>query len=338
MSCASHDFDPVQDPRERRQEGEENEESGKGRPGLDRGDRQGADDTDPDKGGDPKDPRTHHHREPAPPRLDDLHERHQRRRRADPRGCGIGGIGRRLAVIGGARFVRPRRPLVDRDNDVVAALLGLRPHEPPIGAVAADQLGVASCFDDAAMVEDENAVGADDAGEPVRQHNRRAPVREPVEPALDQRFVLGIDRRQRLVEDQNRRIAQQCPGDRQALALPARQIDPALAKDRLIAERKLQDEIVRVGIPAPLVRAHPRSPRACRAADCLRPCRGTDRCPDAPRRSCGATRRGRARGHPGRRPAPPRIADRRAAGSAGQSRICRRPRVRRCRSSRPPRP
>ena len=132
--------------------------------------------------------------------------------------------------------------------DVVAALLGLRAHQPAIGAVAADQLGMAAGLDDPAVIDDEDAVGADHAREAMRQDQGRAALRQPVEPALDDRLVLGIDRGQGLVEDQDRRIAQQRPGDRQALALAARQIDAALADQRLVAVRQLQDEVMRVGV------------------------------------------------------------------------------------------
>ena len=98
------------------------------------------------------------------------------------------------------------------------------------------------------MVEHQDAVGADHARQPVRQDQGRAALRQPVERLLDHRLVLGIDRGQRLVEDQDRRIAQQCPGDRQALALAARQVDAALADDRAVALRQLPDEFVRVGV------------------------------------------------------------------------------------------
>ncbi len=103
-------------------------------------------------------------------------------------------------------------------------------------------------LDDPAVIEHENAVGADDARQPVRQNQRRAALRQPVEPPLDDRLVLGIDRRQRLVENENRRIAQQGAGDRQPLALAAGQVDAALADERAITLRQLPDEVMRVGV------------------------------------------------------------------------------------------
>src|SRR5947199_249933 len=79
------------------------------------------------------------------------------------------------------------------------------------------------------FTEHQDAVGADAARGAVREDDRRAAARQPVEALLDYRLVLGVDRGQRLVEDQNRRIAQQRAGDPQPLALAARQIGAALA-------------------------------------------------------------------------------------------------------------
>ena len=50
----------------------------------------------------------------------------------------------------------------------------------------------------------------------------------------------GIERRGRLVEDQDRRILEDHAGERDALALPARQLDAALADMRVEAARPCQ--------------------------------------------------------------------------------------------------
>ena len=97
---------------------------------------------------------------------------------------------------------------------------------------------MAALFDDAPLVEDENTVGADHARQAMRQDQGRAPGRQAVDRLLDHRLVFGIDRGQRLVEDQDRRIAQQGAGDRQPLALTAGQHDAALADHRLVALRQ----------------------------------------------------------------------------------------------------
>ena len=70
------------------------------------------------------------------------------------------------------------------------------------------------------------------------------PAHEPVERLLDQRLALRVHRRQRLVQHQDRRVAQQRAGDGDALALAAREPHAALADHRLVALRQARDELV----------------------------------------------------------------------------------------------
>ena len=53
--------------------------------------------------------------------------------------------------------------------------------------------------------------------------------------ALDRRLGLRVHRRGRVVEDQDPRVGEQRPGDRDPLALAARERQPALADQRLVA-------------------------------------------------------------------------------------------------------
>ena len=101
----------------------------------------------------------------------------------------------------------------------------------------------------AAFVQHEDAVGIDHAGEPVRHDEHRAPAHEACERVLNHRLVLGIDRGERLVQQQDRRIPQQRAGDGDALALPAREADAALTDHRIVGLRQAGDEAVRVGRP-----------------------------------------------------------------------------------------
>ena len=64
------------------------------------------------------------------------------------------------------------------------------------------------------------------------EDQRRAALHQPVERLLDHRLVFGVDRGQRLVEHQDRRVAQQGAGDGDALALAAGEADAALADHR----------------------------------------------------------------------------------------------------------
>ncbi len=127
---------------------------------------------------------------------------------------------------------------------LLARLLG---HQAGIDAVPRHQRVVPSLFGDLAAVEDENAVAVDHARQPMGEDQRRAALHQPVERFLDHRLVLGIDGRQRLVEHQDRRVAQQGAGDGDALALAARELDALLADRRLITLRQAPDEVVDVG-------------------------------------------------------------------------------------------
>ena len=60
-------------------------------------------------------------------------------------------------------------------------------------------------------------------------------------------FRFGIERGSRFVEEQDRRVFQQSPGDRQPLLLSAGEQAAFVANDRLVALRLRHDEIVRVG-------------------------------------------------------------------------------------------
>ena len=81
----------------------------------------------------------------------------------------------------------------------------------------------------------------------MREDQRRAALHQPIERLLDDRLVLGIDRGERLVEDQDGGVAEQRAGDGDALALATGQPDAALAHHRLIALRQARDELVGVG-------------------------------------------------------------------------------------------
>ena len=55
---------------------------------------------------------------------------------------------------------------------------------------------------------------------------------------------LGVERGGRLVQDQDRRVLQEHPRDRQPLLLPARQLDAALADHRVQPVRQASDQSV----------------------------------------------------------------------------------------------
>ena len=63
----------------------------------------------------------------------------------------------------------------------------------------------------------------------MRDDDRRPPVQQPVERALDQHLGRPVDVRRRLVEDEDARVGEQRAGDRDQLALAGREARAALA-------------------------------------------------------------------------------------------------------------
>ena len=61
---------------------------------------------------------------------------------------------------------------------------------------------------------------------------------------LDDALALVVERAGRLVEDQDRRVGGERPGDGDALALAARQVGAALLDHRVVALGQLGDELV----------------------------------------------------------------------------------------------
>ncbi|MNE61302.1 hypothetical protein D3C80_1565080 [compost metagenome] len=84
-------------------------------------------------------------------------------------------------------------------------------------------------------------------GQAMGNHQRGTPGHQAGQRLLDQVFALRVERAGGLVQQQDRCIHQQRPGNRQALALPARKADATLAQGRLVALRQLPDEFVGMG-------------------------------------------------------------------------------------------
>ena len=137
-----------------------------------------------------------------------------------------GGTGSAVAVRGGGH-----RGVVDDEVGGPRAVLRLPRHEAVVGPAPGHQLGVPSALRHAPVFERDDAVGPDHAGEAVGEDQGGAALHQPIERFLDDRFALGVHRRQRLVEDEDGRVAQKGAGDGDALALAARQAHPALAHD-----------------------------------------------------------------------------------------------------------
>ena len=107
-------------------------------------------------------------------------------------------------------------------------------------------------LDDAAAVEHDQPVHRRDGREPVRDRHHRLALHQRVQAGLDRRLDLGVERAGGLVEQQDRCVLQDHPRDGDALALPARELDAALADLRVVAAApgrvgELADEAVGLG-------------------------------------------------------------------------------------------
>jgi len=79
----------------------------------------------------------------------------------------------------------------------------LQPMQARVQTVAGDELRVAAEFDDLAAVEHDDAIGALNGREPVRDHDRGAPLHQRIQSGLDVALRLGVERGGGFVEDQD---------------------------------------------------------------------------------------------------------------------------------------
>src|SRR3984893_9633344 len=145
---------------------------------------------------------------------------------------------RRLAVDRLALVADLRQPL--------ARFLGFALPVPHTGikSVLCQKLGVGTALDDAAGIEHDDFVGADDGGEPVRDYERGAVARHAVERSLNFVFGVAVERGRCFIEHQDRRRLPERSRDPAPLLLPARQFQAALADLRLVALRRHLDETI----------------------------------------------------------------------------------------------
>ncbi len=96
--------------------------------------------------------------------------------------------------------------------------------QPSIDTVAVNQFAVDTHLSDSASFEHDQAVGPAQRAEAVGDRDRRAALDQILQRLLDLQFRLGVDRRSRLVEDEDGGIDQQRAGNRDALTFSAREV------------------------------------------------------------------------------------------------------------------
>ena len=96
------------------------------------------------------------------------------------------------------------------------------------------------------MVEHEDAVCESNGRQTVRDHKRRAVSGDFIQGLKQPRLRAAIERAGRLIQDQDRRILEQHPGDRQSLALAAGKGAATLADPACETRGLAIDEIQRL--------------------------------------------------------------------------------------------
>src|SRR5205085_5646025 len=100
-------------------------------------------------------------------------------------------------------------------------------------------------LDDPAVLEDDDQVGVPDRREPVGDDERRPSREEQAEGALDLALGADVDRRGRLVEDEDARVGEEGARERDELALAEREARAALLELGLVLVLQPRDELVR---------------------------------------------------------------------------------------------
>ena len=160
-------------------------------------------------------------------------------------GNGVRLVGSRLAAFGAHRRAsssrssrsRCRKSTSSHPNSAISAYSGQRSSSSSWRAA----------IDDPPGLHHDDLVGERDRRQPVGDDERRPAVHRLAQPALDRLLGGRVDRRGGVVEDQDPRLGDQRPGDRDPLALAAGERQPALADDRVVAVGQAGDEVVGLG-------------------------------------------------------------------------------------------
>ena len=129
----------------------------------------------------------------------------------------------------------------------VAGIALLQAEERGVAAAAAQQVVMPAALDDLAGLDHQDRVGVHDGVQAMGDDDGGAVLAEMLDRLLHLLFGLRIERRGGLVEQDDRRVLDQRPRHRDALALAAGELRAMLADRGVVAERKAHDELMRAG-------------------------------------------------------------------------------------------
>src|SRR5712692_2775800 len=136
------------------------------------------------------------------------------------RKCGTSLVAVILLYFGGPGFFRLSTPFARGEEEIRFDSMLLRV-EVVVAASGGVERFVRAAFDDPPCLQHYDLIGAANGGQAVRNDEGGSPAHEVAQPFLDQRLGFGIQTRSGLVEDQDARIRQDGPGDRDPLLLPS---------------------------------------------------------------------------------------------------------------------
>src|SRR5919107_2106131 len=110
--------------------------------------------------------------------------------------------------------------------------------QPSIESSQAEQFTMASFLHDPSAVQHNEPVGAADGTQTMSDDERRTSHQEPAQRVFDELLALGIEAAGCLIQNQDERILEDRPGNRNSLALASRKLDTPLADHGLIPIRQ----------------------------------------------------------------------------------------------------
>ena len=104
-------------------------------------------------------------------------------------------------------------------------------------AVVGQQAGVGALLGNPPLVQHNDEVGVPDCAQTMGNGDRGALGGQTRDGLLDEVLGFGIDRGGRLIENQNWRVFEYRPGNRQTLLLTGRELDAAFTDQGVIPRR-----------------------------------------------------------------------------------------------------
>src|SRR5271166_26134 len=116
-----------------------------------------------------------------------------------------------------------------------------------VGAAEREEFAVAAALDDPSAIHNTDLIRLSHRRKSVGNDNGGSALAERPQSVLDRLLGFRIERRGRLIEQDNRRVLEEGAGDRDALALTAGKLHAALAAGRVVSVFETHDEVVRIG-------------------------------------------------------------------------------------------